>query len=205
MQIENFYRKLGPVYNLIYSDWLFRKARSHAVELVMQSDPKSILEVGVGTGLTLQLYSPKAHVIGVDLSASMLAKCQELIAAKKLSHCEVMQMNATDLKFKDNHFDAVLGNLFLSATTDPHGAISEISRVCKPGGRIVFMNHFRSENSILGTMEDLIDPLTKKLTGFRSALELETITSHKNLKMVACDKVSPFGYWTTVAFENSKS
>lgn len=202
--IEKFYQKLGPVYNFLYSEWLFDDARRAAVSLLGTESDKHILEIGVGTGLTLPIYPRTWEITGIDLSESMLKKADLLIQEKGLANCSVRQMNAKDLAFPDNSFDGVLGNLFISATSEPERALSEMKRVCKPGGKLVLMNHFRSENPVLQKFEDLIDPMTEKLTGFKAALDLHGLIQKNNLVLHERRQVKPLGIWTAVSFLNSK-
>ncbi len=202
--IERFYQKLGPVYNFLYSEWLFDDARRAAVSLLGSETQKHVLEIGVGTGLTLPIYPQDWKVIGIDLSESMLKKADLLIQEKQLSNCSVKMMNAKKLEFPDNSFDGVLGNLFISATSEPELALAEMKRVCKPNGKLVLMNHFRSENAVLQKFEDFIDPMTEKLTGFKAALNLQQLIQHNGLVLHEKRQVKPLGIWTAVAFINSK-
>lgn len=203
--IEGFYSGLGPVYNFIYGKLLFNDGRRTAIQLLEIQDGHKVLEVGVGTGLTLPMYPAYSRVVGIDLSDSMLKKAEELIAEYQLgSHTEVRKMDATHLEFPDNHFDGVLGNLFISATSKPAEALLEMKRVCKPGGIIVLMNHFRSPNPVMGAVEKLIDPFTTNAVGFRAALEMEPLLKQVGLKAKDVRRVNLFGLWTAVSMVNKK-
>lgn len=204
MHLENFYKKISPIYNFLYSDLLFREARTAAIELLDIPKNSKILEIGVGTGLTLPLYPKDCEVVGIDLSEGMLEKTEALIKKNGLKNCTALKMDATSLHFEDNTFDRVLGNLFISATSEPELAISEIKRVCKPDGIFVFMNHFRSHNPLVQAFEDRIDPWTKKMTGFKAALDLDLLIQNNHLKIEQKKSVNPFGLWTAVSFRNIK-
>jgi phosphatidylethanolamine/phosphatidyl-N-methylethanolamine N-methyltransferase len=202
--IEGFYSGLGPIYNFIYGKLLFNEGRRVAIQFLDIQAGQKILEVGVGTGLTLPIYPTDCHVVGIDLSESMLKEARELIAEQGIKNTEVRYMDATKIDYPDNHFDGVLGNLFISATSRPVEALFEMKRVCKPGGMIVLMNHFRSENTVVGAMEKVMDPFTTAAVGFRSALEMEPLLTAAGLKAKQVKKVNLFGLWTAVSMENKK-
>jgi len=201
--IEGIYGKIGPIYNFIYGKLLFNEGRTVAIDFLNIKKNHRILEVGVGTGLTLPLYPKDCEIIGIDLSESMLKEAEELIKKLKIRNAKVKKMNALKLEFPDNHFDGVLGNLFISATTYPVEALMEMKRVCKPGAMIVLMNHFKSENKVLATLERAIEPVASA-AGFHSALEMEPLLKKTGLKVKEVQKVNMFNLWTAVSMVNEK-
>lgn len=201
--MERVYERIGPIYNFIYGKLLFNEGRETAIELLELKAAQKVLEVGVGTGLTLPLYPRNCHVTGVDLSESMLKEAEELIREKKLKNASVKLMDATKLEFPDNEFDRVLGNLFISATSNPKLCLEEMKRVCKPGGVIVLMNHFQSENSVLGTLETAFNPMAQRL-GFKSNLKMEPLLSSVGLQPKEVRKVNMLNLWTAVSMVNRK-
>jgi phosphatidylethanolamine/phosphatidyl-N-methylethanolamine N-methyltransferase len=202
-QIENIYNQLAPVYNFVYGKLFFNEGRRVAIELLELEPKQKVLEVGVGTGLTLPMYPLDCKITGIDLSQAMLREARDLIRKQRINHAEVKYMNANQLDFPDNHFDAVLGNLFISATSDPDGAMREMKRVCKPGGVLVLMNHFRSSSRVLAQMENAFSPLAHRL-GFDSALDLDVLLDRAGLKAKRLKKVNIFNLWTAVSMVNSK-
>ncbi|MGZ3692922.1 MAG: class I SAM-dependent methyltransferase [Bdellovibrionota bacterium] len=202
--VERVYEKFAPFYNYVFGKVLFQEGREAAVDFLEIKAGQKVLEVGVGTGLTLPIYPHYCTVVGVDLSGSMLKEAKELIAKKRLKNASVKEMDATKLEFPDNSFDCVLGNLFISATSFPREALLEMKRVCKPNGTIVLMNHFKSENKILGTMETAFNPLAQGFLGFKSNLEMEPLLSSVGLKAKRVQKVNMFNLWTTVSVVNKK-
>ncbi len=118
-----------------------------------------MLEVGVGTGINLSLYPRDCAVTGIDFSGSMLEKARERAARKELRNIRLLQMDAADLKFADNSFDIVYAPYLISVVPDPVKVAREMRRVCRPGGRIIFLNHFLSPNPILSRIERLISPV----------------------------------------------
>ncbi len=201
--MERIYRWLGPVYNFIYGKLIFDEGRLKAIELLEIRPGDVILEVGVGTGLTLPLYPNDCHVDGIDLSESMLKEARQLISKKGLVNCEVQLMNANNLKFPDNHFDKVLANLFISATHNPQMALNEMKRVCKPGGLIVLMNHFKADEPWLAKAEEAFNPIAQAM-GFTSSLEMSPLLKEVKLKPKRLEKVNFMKLWTAVSLINEK-
>ncbi len=124
----------------------------------IQADER-VLEVGVGTGINLSLYPRDCAITGIDFSCSMLEKARERTARKELQNIRLLQMDAADLKFADNAFDIVYAPYLISVVPDPLKVAREMRRVCRPGGRIIFLNHFLSPNPLLSRTERLISPV----------------------------------------------
>lgn len=201
--VEQAYERFGPFYNYVFGKLLFQEGRETAVEFLEIKKGHKLLEVGVGTGLTLPIYPHFCTVTGVDLSESMLKEAEELIKKRRLSNASVRIMDATKLEFPDNSFDGVLGNLFISATSFPEEALLEMKRVCKPGGTIVLMNHFKSDNPVLGVVETVFNPFAQGL-GFKSNLEMTPLLDAVGLKPKRIKKVNMFNLWTAVSLVNKK-
>jgi phosphatidylethanolamine/phosphatidyl-N-methylethanolamine N-methyltransferase len=201
--IERIYEGVGPYYNFVFGKLLFQEGREVSIDLLKIKPKQKILEIGVGTGLSLPVYPKDCHVTAVDLSASMLKEAEELIEKKKLKNITVRQMDATKLNFPDNSFDGVLGNLFISATSFPRESLLEMKRVCKKGGNIVLMNHFKSENKVLGAAETAFNPLAGYL-GFKSNLEMGPLLESVGLEAKEIHKVNIFNLWTAVSMVNKK-
>ncbi|CDX00885.1 class I SAM-dependent methyltransferase [Desulfitobacterium hafniense] len=123
-----------------------------------------ILEVGVGTGKNLAYYPPNSNITGIDLSPGMLAKARD--KARKLQiPARLLEMDAQDLQFPENSFDTVVATCVFCSVPDPISGLKEIKRVCKPGGKILLLEHVRSDNPLLGRIMDLLDPLTVRMIG----------------------------------------
>lgn len=201
--VERVYEQFAPFYNFVFGKLLFQEGRETAIDLLEIKAGQKVLEVGVGTGLTLPLYPHFCSVVGVDLSPNMLKEAELLMKKKKLKNCTVRVMNATNLEFPDHTFDRVLGNLFISATSYPRESLLEMKRVCKPGGMIVLMNHFHSEIKALGVLETAFNPIAKNL-GFKSNLQMEPLLDSVGLKPKKLQKVNMFNMWTAVSMVNKK-
>lgn len=201
--IERIYEGIGPYYNFVFGKLLFQEGREAAIDLLELKKSQRVLEVGVGTGLTLPLYPNDCKVVGVDLSESMLKEAEDLIRKKRLRNSSVKLMNATNLEYPDNSFDGVLGNLFISATSFPRESLLEMKRVCKPGGMIVLMNHFKSEKKLIAAAENAFNPLAQSL-GFKSNLEMRPLLKSVGLEPKNLRKVNMFNLWTAVSMVNKK-
>jgi phosphatidylethanolamine/phosphatidyl-N-methylethanolamine N-methyltransferase len=201
--IERIYESFGPYYNFVFGKLLFQEGREAAIDFLELKKGQRVLEVGVGTGLTLPLYPNDCKVVGVDLSESMLKEAEELIRKKRLKNASVKLMNATNLEYPDSSFDGVLGNLFISATSFPRESLLEMKRVCKPGGMIVLMNHFKSEKKLIAAAENAFNPVAQGL-GFKSNLEMRPLLESVGLEPKSIRKVNMFNLWTAVSMVNKK-
>ena len=142
-----FYNNLVPAYQALWPAVAKRRILA-AVRSLNIPASSEVLEVGVGTGLSLESYPHDTQVTGVDLSESMLAEAEQLIAEHCWNHIDVMPMNAEELEFEDSSFDFVTSFHTISVVSRPQAMMSEIVRVCKPGGRVLMINHFRSDNPV---------------------------------------------------------
>ena len=157
-----------------------------------------VLEVGVGTGINLSLYPRDCAVTGIDFSSSMLEKARERAARKDVPRIvRLLQMDAADLKFADDSFDIVYAPYLISVVPDPVKVAQEMRRVCRPGGRIVFLNHFLSPNPILSRLERMISPLTIHI-GFKSDLDLPAFLAQADLQPISIEKVNFPRIWSLV-------
>jgi phosphatidylethanolamine/phosphatidyl-N-methylethanolamine N-methyltransferase len=151
----------------------------------------------VGTGINLGLYPRDGTIIGIDLSDSMLEKAHERVAKKAMRNVRLLQMDASRLTFEDGAFDIVYAPYLISVVPDPIQVAREMSRVCRPGGRIIFLNHFRSPNPILSRIERMISPFTVHI-GFKSDLDLPAFLAQAGLSPVSIEKVNIPRLWSLV-------
>src|SRR5918994_3901010 len=143
--VERVYEKLSKVYDLIFGPTL-HPGRLVAIERMGIRPADRILEVGVGTGINTSLYPHNCHMTGVDLSSSMLEKARERVAREGLRNVRLLEMDAQNLTFADDSFDILYAPYLVSVGPDPVAAVRAMRRVCKPGGKIIILNHFRSAN-----------------------------------------------------------
>ena len=194
--VEGVYDKLANVYDLIFGPSL-HPGRLKAIQRMDIQPGERVLEVGVGTGINLSLYPREAAVTGIDFSSSMLEKARERAARKGAAPVRLLQMDAADLKFADGAFDIVYAPYLISVVPDPIKVATEMRRVCRPGGRIIFLNHFLSPNPVLSRIERLISPFTIHI-GFKSDLDLPAFLAQADLKPVSIEKVNWPKIWSLV-------
>jgi phosphatidylethanolamine/phosphatidyl-N-methylethanolamine N-methyltransferase len=194
--VAGVYEKLASVYDLIFGPTL-HPGRVQAIQRMGIRPDDRVLEVGVGTGINAGLYPRECVVTGIDLSASMLEKARERVARKGIGNVRLLEMDAADLKFTDGSFDIVYAPYLISVVPDPVAVAREMRRVCRPGGRIIFLNHFRSPNPVLASVERAISPFTVHI-GFKSDLDLPAFLAQADLKPVSIEKVNWPKIWSLV-------
>jgi phosphatidylethanolamine/phosphatidyl-N-methylethanolamine N-methyltransferase len=194
--VAGVYQKLASVYDVIFGPTL-HPGRVHAIQRMGIRPGDRVLEVGVGTAINAGLYPRDCGVTGIDLSSSMLEKGRERIARKGVRNVRLIEMDAADLKFADESFDIVYAPYLISVVPDPITVAREMRRVCQWGGRIVFLNHFRSANPLLASIERAISPFTVHI-GFKSDLDLPAFLAQAELKPVSIEKVNVPRIWSLV-------
>lgn len=194
--VENVYDKLAKVYDLFFGPTL-HPGRLQAIERMKIQPGERVLEVGVGTGINLSLYPREASVTGIDFSSSMLEKARERAARKNAAPVRLLQMDAADIKFADDSFDIVYAPYLISVVPDPVKVAQEMRRVCRQGGRIIFLNHFLSPNAVLSRVERLISPFTIHI-GFKSDLDLPAFLAQAELEPISIEKVNIPKIWSLV-------
>ncbi|SRR6056297_911724 len=190
------YHHLVPAYQALWPAVCKRRIAANLTAMNIPPGTK-ILEVGVGTGLSLDSYPSHADVIGVDLSEAMLAEAEDQIAEENWDHIRVMPMNAEKLTFDDDSFDLVTSFHTISVVADPRAMMSEMVRVCRPGGQILLINHFRSGNPWIARVVDSAGNLTKRL-GWRTDLELDGLLDELPIRLDARSKSNPLSLFTVL-------
>jgi phosphatidylethanolamine/phosphatidyl-N-methylethanolamine N-methyltransferase len=194
--VERVYEKLANVYDLVFGPTL-HPGRLVAMERMGIRPGDRVLEVGVGTGINTSLYPTNCHVTGIDLSTSMLEKARERVKREGLRNVRLLEMDAGSLTFADDSFDIVYAPYLVSVVPDPVKVVREMRRVCKPGGKIIVLNHFRSANPILSRLERAISPFTVHI-GFKSDLDLPGFLAQAELKPISIEKVNVPKIWSLV-------
>jgi phosphatidylethanolamine/phosphatidyl-N-methylethanolamine N-methyltransferase len=194
--VEAVYDKVSIVYDLTYGPTL-HPGRLQAIERMGIKAGDRVLEVGVGTGINLALYPREATVTGIDYTAAMLEKARERAARKNAAPVRLLQMDAADLRFADDSFDIVYAPYLISVVPDPVKVAQEMYRVCRPGGRVIILNHFLSPNRFLSRLERLISPATIHI-GFKADLDLPAFLVQADLHPVSIEKVNWPRIWSLV-------
>jgi phosphatidylethanolamine/phosphatidyl-N-methylethanolamine N-methyltransferase len=197
------YRLFSGSYDLVFGP-VFHPGRKDAVRIANDRPAQRILEVGVGTGLSLPFFRGDARVTGIDVSAEMLAKARRRVERRELKQVEALiEMDAEKLSFADNSYDAVLALYVASVVPNPARFAAEMRRVCKPGGTIVIVNHFTSENRVMRFIEKRLAPLAGKI-GFHADFPLAPFVAASGLAVRQMRPSNLFGYWRLLRCVNVK-
>jgi len=194
--VARVYENIAWFYDLTFGPAL-HPGRVDAIRRMGIKPGDRVLEVGVGTGINGALYPSNCSVTGIDFSTSMLEKAHERIARKGVTNVRLMQMDAQNMKFADDSFDIVYAPYVISVVPDPVAVTREMHRVCRPGGKIIILNHFRSKSRLGSWLEKIIAPFTLYL-GFKSDLDLPAFLVQANLHPVSIEKVNIPRIWSLV-------
>lgn len=196
-QVAEAYGRWAPVHDLVFGP-VFRQGRRAAVRAA-EAVGGRILEVGVGTGLSLADYGKGTRIVGVDISEPMLEKARKRVEAQGLARVEALEvMDAEHLSLPDGSFDVVVAQYVVTAIPNPERALDEFARVVRPGGEIILTTRIGAETGLRGTLEKWLMPLTTRL-GFRtefSWLRYERWAAHSNLvRLVERRALPPLGHF----------
>jgi phosphatidylethanolamine/phosphatidyl-N-methylethanolamine N-methyltransferase len=196
------YRRWAPVYDLVFGP-VFRQGRASAIRAAERIGGR-ILEVGVGTGISLPGYAATSRVTGVDISEPMLDKARERVRKLNLANVEKIAVDdAEALSFVDDEFDVVVAQYVVSAVPNPERALNEFARVCKPGGEIIITTRVGAEKGIRKTIEKGLMPVTSRL-GFRTDFPFELYTDwaagRRDVRLVERKEIPPLGHFSLVRF-----
>ena len=194
--VARVYEKLASVYDVVFGPTL-HPGRIVAIERMGINPGDRVLEVGVGTGINTSLYPGNCKVTGIDLSSSMLEKARERVAREGLRNVRLLEMDAASLTFADDSFDIVYAPYLVSVVPDPVKVVREMHRVCRQGGKIIVLNHFRSPNRLLSSLERAISPFTVHI-GFKSDLDLPGFLAQADLQPLSIEKVNFPRIWSLV-------
>jgi phosphatidylethanolamine/phosphatidyl-N-methylethanolamine N-methyltransferase len=190
-----------------FYDLLFRRVFYPRIAMVIRSlaiEPGArVLELGVGTGLSLDAYPTHCHVTGIDLAPDMLERAQDKVNRNGWRHIALEQGDALDLKFAADSFDYVMAFHVVSVVPDPVRMMTEARRVCRPGGIITIINHFRSANPTIARLMRTIDPVTRRF-GW-TTLHLSDVLDRQALHVEGQWKTSPRSLFTIVVARNAKA
>jgi phosphatidylethanolamine/phosphatidyl-N-methylethanolamine N-methyltransferase len=201
--ICNAYRRYARRYDL-YFGALLEPGRRAVIAQMHCRPGERILEVGVGTGLSLPLYPADVQVTGIDVSPEMLARARARRERDRLRQVVALeQMDAEHMRFADNSFDKVVAMYVASVVPHPARLVDEMRRVCRPDGAMYIVNHFHRGGSLVGRIERQIAPLSR-LMGFRPDLSCDDFIRDSRLDVIERIPVNLFGYWTLLRARNNK-
>lgn len=193
---SKLYSEFAPLYDRVFGK-IFYSRLERVIEDSHIPRGAKVLEVGAGTGTSFPAYPTHCQVTGIDLAPDMLTRARQKIAENGWTHIKVWEMNALALNFPDNSFDFVMAFHVVTVVPDPVAMINEAQRVCKPGGKIVIVNHFTSDVPVLGSVTRSLDPLTRWL-GWRTDLKLKAFIETTNLTVERIYKISKASLYTVL-------
>jgi phosphatidylethanolamine/phosphatidyl-N-methylethanolamine N-methyltransferase len=200
-------KKIYDIHSLFYDATfgrLVRRRIAKAISHMNVGDTDRVLDVGIGTGASLNYYPNRGRIIGVDLSSGMLREARKKIRERGLTHATVFQADAMKLPFADDTFDHIFISHVISVVSDPYRLVQECQRVAKPRARIVILNHFQSTNRFVALLEKWLSPLCTKL-GWRSDLPLLDLIRRTGMEIDYRYKLDQIDLWETVVMSNTKS
>lgn len=205
--VETTYEKWAPVYDKVFGS-IFDAARRQAVGQAGRAGG-CVLEVGVGTGLSLPLYPASCRITGIDISEAMLEVARRRVARERLSNVEsIVVMDAQNLQFDDNSFDVVMAQYVVNTVPDPDAVLDEMWRVLRPGGELIIVNRIGADRGARLKLERLFQPIAEKL-GWRSEFPWHRFESWAvragNAELVDRRPVPPFGHFAVIRFSKTRS
>lgn len=198
--VDRVYGKLTPVYDVVFGP-LLQPGRIAAIARMKLTGGDRVLEVGAGTGINLPLYPRSCEVTAIDLSSAMLEKARDRVVRHRLKNVRLLELDAAHLTFADESFDNVYAPYTISVVPDPVRVALEMKRVCRKGGRIVILNHFRSERPIQSRLEQAVSPFTIHM-GFRADLDMHAFLEQAGLRPMSIEKVNVPRMWTLITCIN---
>jgi len=198
------YARWAPVYDMVFGS-VFEQGRRASIEAAERACPPGgrILDVGVGTGMSLPDYSRGNRIVAVDYSEPMLRKAQERVIEQKLHNVDcVAVMDAKHLGFPDSFFDVIVAQYVITAVPEPEATLDEFARVLKPGGEIVLVNHIGAEGGLRRVFELCFSPVARRL-GWRPEFpwaRLTTWADRYGAQLIERRPMPPLGHFSLIRF-----
>lgn len=197
--VRDAYRRWAPVYDYTFGK-ISTAGRRHAVEIINASQGR-VLEVGVGTGLSLPEYKRHLDIVGIDLAPEMLEKARERVEKENLPNVTGLhEMDAGDLQFPDASFDTVVAMYVITVVPKPEQVMRELARVTKPGGQVLLVNHFSQDDGVRGWVERRMAPLAD-IVGWHSVFDVSRVMVCDDLKLMEKRALRPWGLFTMMRFK----
>lgn len=203
--VEKAYGRWAPVYDLVFGK-VFDQGRQSTIEIADRIGGR-VLDVGVGTGLSLSDYSRTTRLCGVDISEPMLRKAQQRVHSLKLTNVELLAvMDAKNLAFADGFFDAVVAQYVITAVPDPERTLDEFIRVLKPGGELILVNHIGAEGGPRRLFELAFAPLARRL-GWRPEFPWARLVNwaggHGGVRLAERRPMQPMGHFSLIRYRKT--
>ena len=200
--LQKAYARWAPVYDLVFGA-LFNRGRRAAIAAAERVGGR-ILEVGVGTGISLPGYSPHNRIIGIDLSEAMLRQAQRRVTNLRLSNVEKLEvMDAQQLSYPDASFDVVVANHVISTVPNPEAALDECARMLRPGGEMIVLSRIGADAGVRHLVEIMLQPIVRRL-GWRTAFSWDRFVRwterRTEMRLVERRPTPPFGHFSLLRF-----
>ena len=205
--VAKAYDRWAPIYDLVFGK-VFARGRSASIDAAEQVGGR-ILEVGVGTGISLPQYSPRSRLVGVDLSAPMLEKARERVSRLKLRNVEQLDvMDAEHLAFDEASFDVVVAQYVVTAVPNPEAALDEFLRVTRPGGEIVITSRIGADGGLRGAIETLLQPIVNRL-GWRTEFSWQRyqtwVDRTEGVSVIERRPLPPLGHFSLIRLKKAEA
>ena len=205
--VEQAYDRWAPIYDLVFGG-VFSKGRDAAIQATNKIGGR-VLEVGVGTGISLPLYSPNVRIFGTDISEAMLNKAKQRVAEGRLKNIEGLAvMDAEKLEFPDDSFDVVMAQYVVTAVSNPEVALDEFARVLRPGGELIILTRVSADAGMRRVIERTLQPVVTRL-GFRTAdfswsRYTKWLAGAKGMELAERRLIPPLGHFSLVRFRKTE-
>ena len=200
--VERAYDRWAPIYDLVFGG-VFGKGR-HAAIVATNSIGGRVLEVGVGTGISLPQYAANTRIFGTDISEAMLAKAKQRVTDLRLKNVEGLAvMDAEKLEFPDNSFDVVMAQYVVTAVPNPEKALDEFARVLRPGGELIILSRVSADAGIRHFIEQRLQPVVRRLgwrTDFAWSRFAQWAAGAHDVELVERRPVPPLGHFSLIRF-----
>ena len=200
-KVKDAYRRWAPVYDRTFGR-VATEGRRQAVRQINNSTGR-VLEVGVGTGLSLPDYDSHLEIVGIDLSPEMLERARQRVAEDGLHNVTgIHEMDAGALEFEDNSFDTVVAMYVMTVVPEPEKVMRELARVTRPGGSVILVNHFSQEEGLRGWVERRMAPFAE-IIGWRPVFDVSRVMVCDDLSLVNQHQLKPMGIFTMMEFRKA--
>jgi phosphatidylethanolamine/phosphatidyl-N-methylethanolamine N-methyltransferase len=205
--VERAYDRWAPIYDLVFGG-VFGRGRRAAI-LATNAIGGRVLEVGVGTGISLPHYAADLRIFGTDISAAMLRKARDRVADLRLGNVEGLAvMDAEKLEFPDHSFDVVMAQYVVTAVPNPEAALDEFARVLRPGGQIILLSRISADAGIRRFIEQQLQPVVRRLgwrTEFAWSRYAEWAARTYGIELIERRPVPPLGHFSLIRFRKAES
>jgi phosphatidylethanolamine/phosphatidyl-N-methylethanolamine N-methyltransferase len=203
--VEKAYGRWAPIYDLVFGK-VFEHGRQSTIAAADRIGGR-VLDVGVGTGLSLSDYSRNVKLCGVDISEPMLRKAQQRVRAQGLANVETLAvMDAKNLAFRDASFDAVVAQYVITTVPDPEATLDDFVRVLKPGGELILVNHVGVESGPRRVLDLAVAPLARRL-GWRTEFPWERLVKwaarHGGVNLAERRPMPPLGHFSLIRYRKN--